>query len=237
MNPIPDSRHPNSPLVEVVCEIRFPGETAIECRRHEFQDAVREHYPLLLVPLPKMESATALQPYRFERKDHAAGLMLSLNRLGYYSRRYPGYETFREEFLKWSEVLGSLFRIDQITRFGLRHVNVIPFARENGFVPFEYFFDVGGILGRFFGAPFENVTFAFVLPTQGGKITTRIDTITRMDGPQEAFLLDFDFAIDSNLQFSELVACMDEAHDQSARLFKRLTTDSYRAYIKGEEIG
>ena len=28
--------YPNSPLVEVVCEVRFPGELAIDCRTDEF---------------------------------------------------------------------------------------------------------------------------------------------------------------------------------------------------------
>ncbi|MCK5244887.1 MAG: TIGR04255 family protein, partial [Desulfobacterales bacterium] len=42
--------YPNSPLVEVVCEVRFPGELAIECRRDEFYEKIRDRYPTILFP-------------------------------------------------------------------------------------------------------------------------------------------------------------------------------------------
>jgi len=45
--------YPNSPLIEVIFEIKFPGEPVVECRRDIFYELVREDYPKVLVPSTK----------------------------------------------------------------------------------------------------------------------------------------------------------------------------------------
>lgn len=237
MTEIPDKRHPNSPLVEVVFEIRFPGETAIECRRREIQEEIRAYYPNLWVPRVETGMALALEPFRFEREDRSAGVMVSLNRFGYYTRAYPGFDEFSEECLRLLKIFGSVIPIRQLVRIGLRHINLIPFFREDGLVPFEEFFQLGSKLLELLPGKFENISVAFVMPAgDNGKITTRIESIMRNDRSQEAFLLDFDYAKEGKLSFAEVDQYLNEAHDQSATLFHRLITPSYRDYIREEEM-
>jgi len=240
VEPVPDLRHPNSPLVEVVFEIRFPGDTAIECRRHEIQALVRDSYPKLWVPKVESGMALALEPYRFEKDDASAGIMVSLNRFGYFARAYPGFEAFRQECLRLIELFCSIVPVGKLTRVGLRHVNIIPFVRTNGLLPLEDVFVLGQEVERLFPGRFENFSTAFVSPVDGGKITTRIDSIIRMDQGQEALILDFDYAKEvtpsQELHASEIEQYLDVAHDESARLFHMLITSSYRDYIKGEEV-
>ncbi|AFM26264.1 TIGR04255 family protein [Desulfomonile tiedjei] len=236
MNLIPDNRHPNSPLIEVVFEIRFPGETAIECKRSEIQDCIRDIYPNLLVPKIQDGMAYALEPYRFEKSDASAGVMVSLNRFGYFSRAYPGFEDFKKEYLRLLGLFGSIIKLNELNRVGLRHVNIIPFVRENRLLPLEHFFVFCKEMMNLFPGRFENFSTAFVLPAGKGKITTRIESVMRTDGGQEAFLLDFDYAkSEGDLEFDRIEEYLDEAHTESALLFHTLITENYRAYIKGEE--
>jgi uncharacterized protein (TIGR04255 family) len=236
VNAIPDTRHPNSPLVEVVFEVRFPGETAIECRRHEIQDRIRCDYPNLFVPVVAPGVAYALEPYRFEKLDQSAGIIVALNRFGYYSRSYPGFERFKEECLRLIEIFSTIVPVAKINRVGLRHINIIPFVRENGLIPLEYFFVLGQKVLEPLPYKFENFNVGFVMPTSGGKVTTRIESITKTDGGQEAFLLDFDFAKAGDLYVSEVNQYLEEAHRESGILFNSIITRNYDDYIRGEGV-
>ncbi|MBM3300298.1 MAG: TIGR04255 family protein [Deltaproteobacteria bacterium] len=180
--------------------------------------------------------APALEPFRFEREDKSAGVMVSLNRFGYFSRAYPGFEEFSAECLRVMELLASIVPIQRLNRIGLRHVNLIPFLREDGLLPFDYFFQSGGKILELLPGKLENISLAFAMPAGEGKITTRLESIARTDRSREAFLLDFDYAKEGGLVFAELPGYLNEAHDQSAALFHKLITPSYRDYIKGEEV-
>ena len=236
MNDRPDKRHPNSPLQEVVFEIRFPGETAVECRRHEFQQVVRDTYPVLRVPDAAEGVPPALQLYRFEKEDGSAGLMVALNSFAYFCRRYPGFDAFEPECLKSVEVFASLFSLDRLTRIGLRHINIIPFARNDGLLPVEDFFVLGDYFSKSLGG-FERFSLAFVLPAGTGKITTKIESLIHTDETQEAFVLDFDYAQEGRFRLSDIKAHLSTAHTESAALFHKLVTITYRDYIKGTEVG
>jgi len=233
---IPDVRHPNSPLVEVVFEVRFPGETAVECRRHELQNLIKVNYPRLLVPTPEPGVAVAFQPYRFEREDTSAGVMTSAYGFAYYCRSCPGFEKFRPECLELMSLFFGLFKVEKLTRVGLRHVNIIPFAREDGVAPVEYFFTVGGPLLSVLSGRIAKFSTGFAMLVEGGEITTRIESMIHKDGSQEAFLLDFDFAKSGDLDATDVGKYLDEAHDQSASLFNNLVTKKYHDYIRGEGV-
>lgn len=235
MHKIPDDRHPNSPLAEVVFEIGFPGETAIECRRHEIQDRLRDSYPNLIVPAVQPGMLLGYEPYRFEKGDSSAGVILSLNRFGHYSRAYPGFKVFGAECLKLIQLFSAVIPVKTLTVVGLRHINIIPFVREDGLIPFEYFFVLGEKLLELLPSKFENLSMTFVFPMEGSKITTHIESIINNQMGQEAILLDFYYAKVGELDLSECQNCLDEAHTQSASLFNQLITQNYRDYITGEE--
>lgn len=233
MEESPRHRHPNSPLVEVVFEIRFPGEAAIEGRRYEIQDKLRQDYPNLLVPNLRHGEPAAMVPYRFEREDQTAGVMVALNMFAYYCRNYLGYVHFRDECLKLLSIFIQTFNIQTLTRLGLRHINIIPFVRESGLIPVQHFFVIAEKLGEIFPEGFQNFTLAFVSPVNGGLITTRIEPLLKEDGGQEAFLLDFDYARTLDLDILQVAAHLEDAHTQSRAIFRKLITGSHLDFIKG----
>jgi uncharacterized protein (TIGR04255 family) len=231
-----DSRHPNSPLAEVVFELRFPGETAIECRRHHIQDKIRTDYPNLFVPPVRNGGHPALEPYRFEREDRSAGVMISLNRFSYYCRAYPGFEKFKRECLRVTAIFNDIIKVDKLNRVGLRHTNIIPFSRENDILPLRDCFAFTGAFAALLDTQFEHLTGHLVFPLGSGKMTINLEIISNVHSNQEAFLLDLDYGKMENLKIGEIGNYLVEAHQESSDQFNRLISPNYYEYIRGREI-
>lgn len=224
--------YPNSPLVEVVCEIRFPGELAIECRRDEFYEKIRDRYPTILVP----KVGDGLAPYHFENKGRTAEIMLAINRFSFHEKKYSGHKKFIKEFVRLAKILGEIYAVKKLNRLGWRYINVIPFSRENEIVPLQRFTSFGLKLPEGMSDKFENVSIVFISKAPGGTITTRIESIIRSNDQQEALLMDFDFAMTEKLSFSRINSCVSRAHEQTRAIFENLITDDYRQYLRGETI-
>jgi len=224
--------YPNSPLVEVVCEIRFPGELAIECRRDEFYEKIRERYPRILIP----QGGDRTAPYRFENEEKTSEINLGLNRFSLHSKRYEGHRPFITEFVELSEMLYKTYNIKRLYRVGWRYVNVIPYTRENGIVPLNRFITARVAFPKGISDEFENLSLMLISKVSKGSITTRIESIIRADNQQEALLLDFDFGLTEDLSFSKIRAHVNKVHKETRALFENLITDEYREYLRGEAI-
>jgi len=239
---IKEEIYPNSPLVEVVFEIRFPGEPIIECRRHEFYDAVRGDYPRVLVPQMQAGGFPALETYRFEKLDGSAGIMLAIDKLAHYARKYPGYEKFKEGFLKLAEKFEGLFHLSSLKRTGWRYINIIPFTREQGYIPLKRFFNLRSHLTATIPSPIDisehckNLSTTLISKIDGCSVTTKLESIISSDGTREALLLDFDCSKEEDLVFSKTETYIEENHTVARALFEELITDSYRQYLRGETI-
>ncbi len=229
--------YPNSPLVEVIFEIKFPGEPVVECRRDIFYDLVRENYPKVLVPSTKEGSFVALEPYRFEKEDGSSGVMLSINKLSYYSRNYQGFKSFRKESLSLIGKFRKAYpKINRLSRTGFRYVNIIPFTREEGVIPIESFLNIGLKVPSVIPEKYNNISIGFVVDSDGGSVTTRIETMTNADQIGEAMLLDIDYAKERNLAIGSVNKYIDESHKSARQLFEGWITDNYRMFLKGETV-
>jgi uncharacterized protein (TIGR04255 family) len=229
--------YPNSPLVEVVFEIRFPGEPVVECRRDIFYELIRKDYPKVLVPSIKEGSFVALEPYRFEKEDSSSGVMLAINKLSYYSRKYPGFNEFRTESLSLVSKFRKAYpRISKISRTGFRYVNIIPFTREEGLIPLENFLTVSLKVPGTIPEKYNNISIGFVSERDSGSITTRIESMTTADKSGEAMLLDIDYAKEKKLSVTAVNKYIDESHKHARQLFEDLITDNYRSFLRGETL-
>ncbi len=228
--------YPNSPLIEVVCEIRFPGDLAIECKRDIFYDKIKDAYPNILVPQVRPGVVLPCEPYRFEREDHAAGIMLSINKFSFYLKKYEGHENFIKEFKRLAEILGTAYSVDKLNRIGWRYINLIPYTRKDGIVPLNRFLNIAiSTPGRAWER-LENLSFVLVSRVTNGSITTKIESVRRKDAQEEALVLDFDFAMTEGLSFSKLGKYVKISHEHTRALFEELITDEYRQYLRGQTI-
>ena len=226
----------NPPVVETIFEIRFPGEPTIECNRDKLYEKMRNMYPRVFCPKLSPGTAMALQPYRFERQNGSSGIMLSIDKIACYCKKYESFKLFREEAMNIFSVSGQLFRIQKLKRTGLRYINIIPFTREQGVIPLRNYLNIQIGLPKSIPTDFKNLGLIFVSRTEGGSITTRIEPAISSDKTQEAILLDFDYVKEKNLNFSAIDKYLDESHQHTKHLFNELITDDYKKVMRGEIV-
>ena len=231
-----DEVYPNSPLIEVVCEVRFPGDMAIECRKDLYYAKIKDKYSEILVPQVQPGKAMPFEAYRFEKKDRSAGVMLAINRFSFYEKKYERHKKFIREFMKLARLLGETYSISKIDRLGWRYINLIPFTREDGLVPLQRFLTVSLNVPNGVSERFENLNMVFISKVGDGSITTKIESVVRGGRQEEALVLDFDFAMTENLHFSKLGDYVIIAHEYTRELFENLITDQYRRYLQGEAL-
>lgn len=231
--PYPEPPYPNAPVQEVIFEIRFPGEPAIECKRDLFFERVRQEFPEVHVPTlqPGEKQAIALMPYHFKSPDRSRSILTALNLFAFASSRYPGFHAFRAEASSWLKKFAELFKIDRLTRTGLRYINVIPVIPDS---PASDLLKVGVALGDYSAESIQNLVVAIEIPRAAGTLNMRLGP--RADSQQPQLVLDFDYVKTENLSIANIDEYLRESHDETKRLFEGLITDSYRAYLKGEAV-
>lgn len=131
-----------APLVEVVCQVRFPTDLRIETEPPaRFQQRVRERFPLLtqknrtvlstISPdlakalesiVPKAGSSTIWQ---FNTEDGAHTLELVKDNLTLVSRNYRSWEDFYGLFKPPMDAFSELYTPPFFTRVGLRYRDII----------------------------------------------------------------------------------------------------------------
>lgn len=231
-----DPIYPNAPLVEAVFEIRFPGEPSIECRRDQFFERVRSEYPTVLVPKVQAGQAPALGPYHFKRPDGQASVMTAINRFAFSTKKYEGFRLFKTEALRLIRIFSEMFSIGKLNRTGLRYINVIPFVREQDRFPLSDYLNLSVKLPRSFPEQSKYLNISFVSPTDAGSVTTRIEPLLAEDQSHEAILLDFDYAMETDLHIRDIERYIDQSHRHTKEMFEEVITDHYRKYLQGETV-
>ncbi|MDX9736292.1 MAG: TIGR04255 family protein [Thermoanaerobaculia bacterium] len=228
-----DSPYPNAPVREVVFEIRFPGEPAVECRRDKLFELVRQDFPNVQVPAPGPAVAghSALLPYKFAATNGSRSLLCALNLFAFSSSLYPGFRPFRDEALRYLGLFQEVVPLGRLSRTGLRYVNVIPLPPGS---PVHELLDVSLSLGSYTPGELRNLALSLEIPRPSGTLTMRLGPLAGSDQPM--LVLDFDYAKTGDLDVAHLPEYLQESHDETKRLFEGLITQSYRAYLEGEVV-
>jgi len=226
----------HSPLVEVVFEIQFAGDPAVECRRDEFYAMICREFPIVGVPSAEPGKPPAMQPYHFKSEDGGQTVMIAINRFAYSTRQYQGFRAFRPRAVALAERFCKHFRIGRLNRTGLRYVNVIPFLREGPVIPWKRYFTVDFALPAASTNDFINLSLAVESRCEKGTITTRILCGKADDGSREVFLLDFDFANTQSLTSRKLETYIVESHAHTKKVFESILSENYKAVMRGEAV-
>ena len=231
--------YPNAPLVEVVCEIRFGGELTIEARRHAFRERIRAAYPQLLVPkLGTDDRPLLLQHYRFRSDDGERTVLLAPNSFGFSVTRYQGHRAFFAEYMQLHKVFEETFpEITNVNRVGWRYVNIIPFVRADGLIPLDDFLRLDLRLPEQMPNRYEKLDLRFTaLKTNHDSVIMRLASVQKGTG-DEGLLLDLDYGTKGDaLRLKDVKRHLSDGHDHCKTLFENLITDSYRQYLRGEQL-
>ncbi|HCF59272.1 MAG TPA: hypothetical protein DFS52_14920 [Myxococcales bacterium] len=239
------SQLPNSPLREVVCELRFAGNLSLFNAWGTLQRRCRDRYPKLYVPGALQGTSPLLQPVRLTNAEEDKRVMLAVNALGYSESRYRGFESFRSEvdwlLAEWTQ----LCDIDAFTRLGLRFVNQLPpefpgASRAEQIHPCLKLELDGwqGLAARLAGQPVlglevERPPIRLHVGVQpvSGRSTEQLGEsgIPLSSG----VLLDLNASVEQPIAAPQVATLLDQAHDLVDEAFFGLITDDYHSYLKG----
>jgi uncharacterized protein (TIGR04255 family) len=225
---------PNAPVKEAIFQVRFPGELAIEGRRHEFQSKVRAEYPTLYVPKVQPEIAPALQAYSFRNEQEKASLNLAINSFSYSTNQYLGFEKFRESFLSAFSVFREMFDIQNFSRIGLRYTNHIPILKEQGIIPLAEALKIGLKLPNLIPEKYEEFFVVFATELGDGKLRCIVQYQDEQPQGKEFLLLDFDYSMKGELNPNSIETLLETSHHHTKRVFLSLITEGYLSGMKGE---
>ncbi len=225
---------PNAPLREVTFQVRFPGELAIEAKRHEFHHKIRSNYPKLYVPKAQPDVAPALQAYTFKNEEETTSIGLAVNTFFLTTLRYLGFEKFKAEFLSVFSLFQEMFNIQKFSRTGLRYVNHVPALKEQGIIPLKDILKIKIQSPIPISDAYEEFLLVFAARLGEGKL--RCITQYQSEQPQgrEFILLDFDYFIEGELEPKRINELLEISHSHTKEVFLSLLTEDYLSVMRGE---
>lgn len=132
-------RYYRNPLVEVICQLRFPKILRIETETPvSFQEAIRDEYPILntsrAIEFPFLSNSQTNSPpvvigqgltYEFRDKESKWKLVLSSDFLALSTLYYERWEDFRSRLSAAIDLLVKYYSPSHFTRVGLRYQDLI----------------------------------------------------------------------------------------------------------------
>jgi uncharacterized protein (TIGR04255 family) len=136
--PVPRVLYGKAPLFEVTCQSRFPPILQIDRPPAEFQERIREQFPLLerlanplVVPQLPPEAAQMLgaaigqSGWNFLTEDRSSIITLAPDYVALTSTKYERWERFREQYQLALTALRAVYRPSFFVRIGLRYRDLI----------------------------------------------------------------------------------------------------------------
>ena len=133
-----------SPLIEVICQIRFPTILSISAKEPaEFQEAIRHDFPQYAARqeqpaprvtavengVPKVTQQPAVTNYNFVSQDNLWKVNLTNSFIALSTLRYTRWEDFAQKLDKALASFIQIYKPDFFERVGLRYVNAV--SKEN----------------------------------------------------------------------------------------------------------
>ena len=131
-----------NPLIEVVCQLRFPRILAInEVVPVNFQEAIREKYPLYrvdieqqqqitfeasgtnLIGMPRISQPDSIKNHRFSSADEKWHINLTSTFIALTTNDYKRWEDFKEMLITPLQKLLEIYKPAFFERVGLRYVD------------------------------------------------------------------------------------------------------------------
>jgi uncharacterized protein (TIGR04255 family) len=237
-----------NPLVDVVCQVRFPKNLAIEDRVPvEFQKSIGGDYPILETregvqfAIVVGGSPEQLQPshrsliYQFANAERTKTIALSSDFISIGCHKYLNWEHFRADILVGLNALLACYDQQMFGRVGLRYQNLIH-PEKLGIPPGEGL----SLLNEALRGPaidFETEVgehqSVSVIKQPTGRIALRIAIGSDDEGP--AYTIDCDVFLDQMVRanIDDTTKLLDTLHDQESELFRWATTDRLHVALGG----
>ena len=250
----PRSHYRNSPLQEVICQLRFPTILRIGHEDPvEFQELVRDVFPQYLKrqerpqpklvngPQPHVEQQPPVINHCFISEDNRWKLNLTENFIALSTLHYPGWEEFARRLDRPLAEFIRSYHPAYFQRVGLRYVNFIFRERlDLEDVPWGEL-----IAPAYAGALAEADVDEEKVLRCGTDLTVKLDSScqakihagpgsVRSNGPEgpgearSAFIFDMDLSMSGNVACTLAAPALETLHGHSTPLFEGAVTDRLR---------
>lgn len=234
----PRGRLENSPLLEVVFELKFPGNFQVWEGLPSFQRGLSDRFPKLFVPQCQPGAFPDLTPYRLSAEDGSRSIHVALNLFSVQVRKYGVFQEFRSMFEEIWARFGEVHVPPHFTRLGLRYINILP-KHEEGPGRLHPWLNLGLVLPEALSKPIREFSSVarFVFPE--GLLRLQTGAVEVEPAPvghpvTGGFALDMDFAREGEIPVSELFTFFDRGHAIIEDSFFTLLTAEGLANMQGQ---
>ncbi len=242
-----------APLVQVVCQLRFPQILRIESQLPvEFQERIRDSFPILekmnsTFPQPGLVApeimqalAAATASYLFHTEDRQTTLTLASNSLSLTTLSYSRWEHFSSEFTKPFDALVDLYKPAFFSRVGLRYINAIQREALGLNLPWSALLRKE-VLGEIAIPEFEknlkaaNRTLVVGL-SEASSVLLRHGLVTSIEGGDIAYSIDFDFFTEHKTEVENARKTLDDFNRIVGRAFRWCISDTLHRALCPQSI-
>jgi uncharacterized protein (TIGR04255 family) len=125
---------PNSPVQEVIFEVKFPLNLRIMRDICEFQEKIQDEYISFgIEEFVSSDKPTEIR-YVFQNDTEEKTLVVERESFTFLINRYYGFESFLTELSGYLEIFFDLFKIEKILNTRLNYVNNISIELDQKFV-------------------------------------------------------------------------------------------------------
>ncbi len=241
--PAPRVIYQHSPLIEVVCQLRFPRLLKIEASPPaDFQERIRGMFPLFSRPnlMPSLPPPVAqllgqqvgIAPYQFSTSDNGTTVSLTSDAIQVTTSAYEQWEGFRERFRLPLRALAEIYKPSFFSGIGLCYVDAIECKASLG---------LGGkkwsellrreVLGELAVPAFEDYLeesqrmIRVRFPDGSGSVQLR-HGLAQIQGHQgNCYVLNFDFSKQEKTEVQHADNVLDTFHRRAGRAFRWSITD------------
>ena len=224
--------YPNSPLVEIVFEIRYPADLSIKCNIDKYANRIRSKFPIIIAH-PELSAHL----YEFSNNNpKTETVKVGVDRFSYHTSEYQGgFESFEKKALQLVNEFIEVYKIGSLIRTGLRYINHIPIVKVDGCIPLERYLNFGYKLPVTGSVPDRYELLHTILVVKVGKGNLRI-IIEYRENPDlvnsEILVVDFDYFLMGQLESSDVSRFIQQSHGHTKKIFEDLITDDYRRVME-----
>jgi uncharacterized protein (TIGR04255 family) len=232
-----------SPIVEAVCEFRFPPDTPWDLTiPGSLYDKLKDDFPLKeqrTIHEIKFDQTTDAVKQRIQSDNRMVFLstdkkmfvqvgsrVLAVNRLKPYISWGEVFPVIQNSFLALTQITS----ITMIQRIGLRYINIIDLPKpiSDLEVFFQFTPSLGGTLPRQCNEFFLSCEFLF--NGQRDNCRTILSTVTPSSADRDTFALDLDYHLrePAAIGHREVITWVNEAHNHIEEVFEGCITDRLR---------
>lgn len=229
----PDVQLGNSPLVEVVCQVKFPAILRIASKEpSDFQDRIRDQFPnfeqevgVLFRPLGSQKDdalEVPIKTYRFRTIDRQSAISLSSDFYALSTTRYTHWNEFTEKLNLVHEAVMQVYKPAYAVRIGLRYINRITSTNTKVNTLTELFTVLRPELtaharNEVWGDAAE-MNSRLLLKDAAASLT--LNTAYGSEGGEPVFILDFDYFEEGELPLNDLIERSSRYHEVIYRAFR-----------------